>query len=120
MRLSSPYLKLSLLVTALFFSGGCANQAMNWTIDSWQNQPISEAVAKWGQPSEELKVSGKHLFVWNTYDGVLAPPTDPKFPARPDSEYCMRLLGVDRSGKVISGAWEGSGCPGLFSGWRRW
>jgi len=119
MRLSSAYLKLSLLVTTLFFSGGCATQAMNWAIESWQNQPVSKVVAEWGQPSEELKVSGKHLFIWNTYDGVLALPTKPKPAVLPDSRYCMRLLGVDRSGKVISGAWEGDGCPGLFSGWRR-
>jgi hypothetical protein len=112
-------LKLTLIVLALAVTGGCTNQAMNLVIASWQNQPVSEAIVEWGPPSEELKVSGKHLFIWNIYDGMLAPPAPQKPNKQPGSKYCMRLLEADRTGKIISGAWEGANCPGFFSGWAR-
>lgn len=112
------YFKLTLIVLFLTFVVGCTNQAMNLTMTSWQNQPVNRVITEWGQPSEELKVSGKHLFVWNTYDGVLAPPS-PRLQRRPDINYCTRLLEVDRSGKIISGSWDGNDCPGFFSGWAK-
>jgi len=112
-------LRLTLMLLALAIAAGCTNQAMNSVIASWQNRPVSEVIAEWGQPSEELRVSGKHLFIWNTYDGILSPPHSPSPSSRRDTNNCIRLLGVDRSGKVISGAWEGNSCPGLFSGWGR-
>lgn len=112
-------LKLALIVLVLTVAGGCTNQAMNSVIASWQNQPVSDAIAEWGQPSEELKVAGKHLYVWNTYDGILSPPLLQRPSKLPDTRYCMRLLEVDRTDKIIFGAWEGKNCPGLFSGWGR-
>ena len=48
------------MLLALAIAAGCTNQAMNSVIASWQNQPVSEVIAEWGQPSEELRVSGKH------------------------------------------------------------
>lgn len=113
MHTNRHYLKLTLRVLVLTFAGGCTNQAMNLTMASWQNQPVTRVIAEWGQPSEELKVSGKHLFVWNTYDGTLATRR------RPDTSYCTRLLEVDRTGKIISGSWDGNDCPGFFSGWAK-
>lgn len=86
---------------------------------SWQNQPVSEAIAECGQPSEELKVAGKHLYVWNTYDGVLPPPVAQRLSRRPDTNYCMRLLEVDKTGKIVSVGWDGNNCPKRYSGWTR-
>lgn len=111
--------KLTLIILILTVAAGCTNQAMNSVIASWQNQPVADVIAEWGQPSEELKVSGKHLFVWNTYDGVLSPPFSRRPSQLPDTSYCTRLLEVDRSDKIIFGAWDGKNCPGLFSGWGR-
>jgi hypothetical protein len=106
------YLKMTLLIFALCVSCGCANMAMDRAVGSWQGQPVSAVVAAWGKPSEELKVSGKHLLLWNTYHAG---------PASPDRNEpsCVRLLELDRSGRVVSGTWDGSDCPGWFSGWRR-
>ncbi len=112
-------LKLTLIVLLLTVSGGCTNMAMNRVIDSWQDQPVSEVIAAWGKPSEERRVAGKHLFVWNSYDGNPAPPGSKKPSRLPDTRYCMRLMEVDRNGKVIFGAWDGNDCPGIFSGWGR-
>ncbi len=112
-------LKLTLLVLMLAVAGGCTNQAMNSVIASWQNQPIAEVLTAWGPPSEELKVAGKHLFIWNTYDAILPPPDTQRSSSLPDTRYCMRLLEVDRTGKIIFGEWDGNDCPGLFSGWSR-
>lgn len=119
MRIFAAYLKIVFIVPVLVVAGGCASQEMNSAIASWQNQPIVEAVREWGTPSEELKVSGKHIFIWNTYDGILASPAPPGPHFHPSPRYCMRLLEADKSGRIISGAWEGSHCPSLFSGWAR-
>jgi len=113
------FFRLTLSVLVLTIFSGCTNHAMNYAIESWQNHPVSQVIAEWGPPSEELKVSGKHLFIWNSYDGVLASPLEPRRPDIPDSRYCMRLLEVDSVDRVKFGAWEGKDCPGIFSGWSR-
>lgn len=119
MRSAVRLCKMMFLVFGLVSLGGCTTIAMNSVMASWQDRQISEVTAAWGTPSEELKVDGQHLFLWNTYDGILAPPTTPK-PARPaDSRYCTRLLQVDRTGTITYGNWEGNNCPGFFSGWSR-
>jgi hypothetical protein len=115
MRIIKLSLRMMLLVFALGVAGGCAHRAMDSAVASWQNQPVSAVTAAWGQPSEELKVSGKHLLLWNTYDGKLALP-DQKRPVPPD---CVRLLEVNRSGRIVTGTWDGNDCPGWFSGWSR-
>jgi len=102
------HLKMTLLMLALGVSCGCASMAMDRAVASWQGEPASAVVAAWGKPSEELKVSGKHLLLWNTY----ASP-DRKKPS------CVRLLELDRNGRVESGTWDGGDCPGWFSGWSR-
>lgn len=120
MRLSLfSFFRLIISSFALLSLAGCTNHAMNYAIESWKNQPVSQVIAEWGTPSEELRVSGNHLFIWNSYDGVLASPLSPRRPDIPDSRYCMRLLEVDSADKVKSGAWEGKDCPGIFSGWSR-
>ncbi|MSN24476.1 MAG: hypothetical protein GJV46_01270 [Geobacter sp.] len=119
MQTSLPFFKMLLIAFVLPITGGCATQAMNRAIASWQNQPISAAIAEWGAPSEELKVSGKHLYLWNNYDDVLLPRSSQRPTHKPDTKYCTRLLEVDGDGKVIFGGWEGSDCPGIFSGWAR-
>lgn len=119
MRTGFCLLNILLLISGLIVLGGCTTTAMNSAVASWQDRQLPEVITAWGPPSEELNVDGQHLFVWNTYDGVLASPGTPK-PARPaDSKYCMRLLQVDRKDTVIYGNWEGNDCPGLFSGWSR-
>ena len=110
--------KTMLLVSALGFAGGCAHRAMDRAVASWQNQPVAAVTAAWGQPSEELKVSGKHLLLWNTYDGKLALQGQ-KRPAQSGAPDCVRLLEVDRSGRIVTGTWDGNDCPGWFSGWSR-
>lgn len=111
--------QFALLAFGLAVLGGCTTIAMNSVVSSWEDQQLPEVVAAWGPPSEELNVDGQHLFLWNTYNGILASPGTPK-PAQPaDSKYCMRLLQVDRTDKIIYGNWEGNDCPGLFSGWSR-
>lgn len=118
-HMATFYLKTSMIILVLAFAAGCTNQAMNSTMNSWQNQPISQVIAEWGQPSEELKVSGKHLFIWNTIDGKCSPPVSQNLPHSPDTRSCVRLLEVNKTGNVISGAWDGNNCPGFFSGWAR-
>jgi hypothetical protein len=119
MRSRFYLLKITVLLFGLALLGGCTTIAMNSAVDSWQNRQLPEVVGAWGTPSEELNVDGQHLFLWNTYNGILASPGSPK-PAQPaDSKYCMRLLQVDRTDKIIYGNWEGNDCPGFFSGWRR-
>lgn len=106
------HFKIILLTLALGVSCGCANWARDRAVSSWHGQPAAAVIAAWGKPSEELKVSGKHLLLWNTYDGKLA-SSEKKRPS------CVRLLELDRSGLVESGTWDGSDCPGWFSGWKR-
>ena len=119
MRSAFHLLKISLLILGLPVLGGCTTLAMNSVMSSWQDRQLPEVVAAWGPPSEELKVDGQHLFLWNMYNGILATPDTPK-PLKPaDSKYCMRLLQVDRAEKIIYGNWEGNDCPGFFSGLRR-
>ena len=119
MRMTKFFLIIMLLVFALGVAGGCAHRAMDCAVASWQNQPVSAVIAAWGQPSEELKVSGKNLLLWNIYDGKLALP-DQKRPApRSYALSCVRLLEVGRNGRIVTGAWEGNDCPGWFSGWYR-
>ena len=119
MRTTLKFLTLSLLVFVLFIAGGCTNRAMNSVIASWQNQQVSEVIDAWGTPSEELKIEGKRLLVWNTVNGILTPPEAKEpFPG-PNARYCTRLLEVGRNGTIVHGVWEGTDCPGLFSGWGR-
>lgn len=112
-------LKLMLLALLLSVAGGCTHRAMNSAVASWKDQPVADVIAAWGQPSEELKVSGKHLYVWNNFNGTLLSPETKRPPVLPDTHYCTRLLEVDKSGTVISGNWDGTDCPGFFSGWAR-
>lgn len=119
MHITMLSLKLSLTVIVLAVTGGCARQAMNYTVASWQNQQVSTVVAAWGKPSEELKIEGKHLLLWNTYDGKLALPDTKRPTPRSDARYCVRLLKADRTDKIIDGTWDGNDCPGWFSGWYR-
>ena len=111
-------LRIVLLVSILGVAGGCAHRAMDRAVASWQNQPVSAVTAAWGQPSEELKVSGKHLLLWNNYDGKLALPDQKRAP-RQGAPDCVRLLEVDRNGRIATGTWDGNDCPGWFSGWSR-
>jgi len=92
---------------------------MDRAVASWQDQPVSAVIAAWGQPSEELKVSGKHLLLWNTYDGKLAFRGQKASAPGPDAPGCVRLLEVDRRGVIAAGTWDGNDCPGWFSGWHR-
>lgn len=105
--------KALLLTLAVIVNGGCVHQAMDTAVSSWQKQPAADVIAAWGPPSEELKLEGKRLLLWNSYR---TPPasTGPKPP--PD---CVRLLEVDKRARIIAGSWEGDDCPGYFSGWRR-
>ena len=119
MRIMMFFLKTMLLVSGLGVAGGCAHRAMDRAVASWQDQPVSAVIAAWGQPSEELKVSGKHLLLWNTYDGKLALRDQKVAASRSDAPGCVRLLEVDRNGVIVSGTWDGSDCPGWFSGWCR-
>ena len=119
MRTALNSLILTLLVFILIVIGGCTNRAMDSAIASWQNQQVSEVLNAWGTPSEELKIEGKRLLIWNTVNGTLPPPeTKGPFPG-PNARYCTRLLEVGRNGTIIHGVWEGNDCPGLFSGWER-
>ncbi len=96
---------------------GCAPQAMNYAISSRQNRQVTAVIASWGKPSEELKLEGKHILLWNSFDGVLAQPNAKRPALKPEDKYCIRLLEADRNGRIIYGTWEGNDCPGWFSGW---
>lgn len=119
MRPAIHLLKVSVLVLSLATLAGCTTMAMDSMMSSWQGRPLPEVVAAWGTPSEELNVDGQHLFLWNTYNGILATSATPKPAQSAGSKYCMRLLQVDRTDTIIYGNWEGNDCPGFFSGWRR-
>lgn len=106
-----------LFIFMLINAGGCTHMAMDSVINSWRDQQSSEVIAAWGKPSEELKIEGKRLLLWNTIDGTLSDTKKPSL--KPDSRYCTRLLEVGRNDKINHGAWEGNDCPGLFSGWKR-
>lgn len=119
MSRSGLVIQLMLLVLFLLSVAGCTHRAMDSAVASWRDQPISDVIAAWGKPSEELRVSGKHLYIWNNFDGALLMPEVKRPPVLPDTDYCIRLLEVDRGGKVIGGNWDGNDCPGIFSGWGR-
>ena len=119
MIFSSVMHKSFLLVLLLSVAAGCTNRHMTSAIDSWKDQPIKDVISAWGQPSEELRVSGKHLYIWNNFDGILIPSDKTRPPILPETEYCTRLLEVDKNDIVISGNWDGTDCPGFFSGWGR-
>ena len=119
-RLIMAFREILLFVVVLGVAGGCAvDRAMDHAVASWRNQPASAVIADWGQPSEELRVSGKHLLLWNTSDGTLVLPDQKRPSPRSAVLNCLRLLEVGRNGRIISGTWEGNGCPGRFSGWSR-
>jgi len=113
------FLKIFLFIVIIVIVGGCATQAMDHALAAKQNQQVSAVIAHWGQPSEELRVSGRHLLLWNTYDGKPALPDQKKPSSRSVGLHCLRLLEVDRNSRIISGQWEGNDCPGWFSGWYR-
>ena len=113
-RVFPVLLLLALLGTTL---SGCARQAMDYSISSWQNEPVSEVITSWGPPSEELRVNGKHLLLWNSPDRKAVLPTDKNAVQRTAAIGCVRLLEVDKGGRVITGTWDGEDCPGWFSGW---
>jgi len=119
MRITRLSLKWLLLVLLTGVAGGCAGRAMDYSIASWQNQQLSAVIASWGKPSEELKIEGKHLLLWNTYDGELALPGAKRATPRADGRFCVRLLKADKNGKIVDGTWDGNDCPGWFSGWYR-
>jgi len=120
MRRTVFLLQLMLPVFVLGFAGGCTHQqAMNRAVDSWKGQQAAEVIAAWGKPTEELKLEGKQLLLWNSYDGKLAAPGEKRPASGPVVKECVRLLEVDRSGRVVKGTWDGNDCPGWFSGWAR-
>lgn len=110
-------IRIVLFVLVVFNCGGCTRYVMDSAIDSWQNQKLSEAVVAWGPPSEEMKIEGKHLFIWKTCDDKLVAPGTKKPAPMMDANCCSRLLEADNNGKIIHGAWEGTDCPLLFTGW---
>ena len=113
------FLKTIPFIVLLGIAGGCATQAMNHAVAAKQNQQASAVIADWGRPSEELRVSGRHLLLWNTFDGVPALPEQKKPSAGSAGLYCLRFLEVGRDGRIMSGRWEGNDCPGWLSGWYR-
>ncbi len=119
MRYYMDNLKKLLFVFVLCMTAGCANQAMNSVIASWQKRQTSEVIAAWGKPTEELKVEGKLLLIWNTYDNKPALPGTKKLSSPGKGGYCVRLLQADRKGMIVDGTWDGNDCPGWFSGWKR-
>lgn len=112
-------LKIMFFVVILGVTGGCANRAMDHAVASWQDKPASAVIADWGQPSEELRVSGKHLLLWNVFDGKLAQSGQKKPLPGSAGLNCVRLLEVAENGRIVSGTWDGNDCPGWFSGWTR-
>lgn len=119
MNIVAVSFKLLLLVLLLSIAGGCTHRHMNSAVASWKDQPVADVIASWGLPSEELRVSGKHLYIWNNFDGMLLRPDVKRPQVLPDTQYCTRLLEVDKNGTVIGGNWDGTDCPGFFSGWSR-
>lgn len=63
---SSLFQKCLLLAVTLIVAGGCVHQSMDYSIASWQNKPVTAVIDSWGRPSEELRVNGRHLLLWNT------------------------------------------------------
>lgn len=108
--------RVLLLAFPLVITGGCAHQAMDYSIASWQHKQVAAVVASWGNPSEDLRVNGKHLLIWSTFDGKPVFQDGKNEPGKP-AVVCMRLLEADRNGRIVAGTWEGSDCPGWFSGW---
>ena len=113
------FLKLALSVSILAPAGGCSHRPMDAVIASWQNQQAAEVVAAWGKPSEELKIEGNTLLLWQTVAGQLVTPVTKNPALVLKSGYCVRLLKADRKGRVFEGTWDGDDCPGWFSGWAR-
>lgn len=109
--------RVLLLAFPLVISGGCAHQAMDYSIAAWQNQPVATVITSWGKPSEDLRVNGKHLLIWNTSNGKTVLPAEHRVAPRTEVTSCVRLLEADGNGMIIAGTWEGSDCPGWFSGW---
>jgi len=117
MNIARFFPALLLLAFLLTIVNGCARQAMDYSISSWKNEPVAAVITSWGPPSEELRVNGKHLLLWNTPDNKTGLLTDNKAVQRTGPIGCVRLLEVDRSARIISGTWDGEECPGWFSGW---
>lgn len=112
-------LKLILLGILASMTAGCTHYAMNSAIESWQGQNLTDVVTAWGTPSEEMKIEGKHLYIWNTCDDRLVSPGSSRPFSLKDPDCCARLLEADKGGRIVHGAWEGKGCPWLFTGWAR-
>jgi hypothetical protein len=119
MRNRSILPKILLSILLLEIINGCAALEMNSVIASWQGQPAAEVTAAWGPPSENLQIEGKQLLIWYNYAGRPVAPDMKRPLPHSASDSCTRLLQADRTGRVVSGTWEGDDCPGWFSGWRR-
>lgn len=117
MRPAICFHPLLLLVFPLVVTGGCTHQAMDYSIASWQNKPVAAVIKSWGSPSEELRVNGRHLLLWNTSGNKPVPPVGRGSVQQPGTVGCVRFLEVDRNDRIIAGTWEGNDCPGWFSGW---
>jgi hypothetical protein len=120
MRTILSIIKLSLLAVCTGIVASCAgNRAMDSVIGSWQGQQVHEVIAAWGQPSENLAIEGKLLLIWNTSGGKPAGADGQAASFSASGGYCVRLLNADQKGRIIGGTWDGTDCPGWFSGWTR-
>ncbi len=59
------------------------------------------------------------MLLWNVFDGKPALPGQNKPAPGSAGLSCVRLLEVDRNGRIVTGTWDGNDCPGWFSGWSR-
>lgn len=107
----SFYVKLLSAIAVFLVLGtnivGCAAQQefMAGVMSSWQGAHITEVIARWGPPHEEISAGGLKYYTWHYSNGA-----------------CDRSLGVDESDQVVTWNWSGNNCPvtdGGVSTWRR-
>lgn len=123
-------------------SGGFNGDVMNGIMSSWVGSDLSEAIRQWGMPHRSMQVGEQIGYTWERNVDLFLPSTSvtnstvntigkTAYVASTTTSYggtssgwaCYRTLITDKSGRIVSYAWEGNNCPfmeaGPYANWRK-